>query len=122
MNRLPGVVSSRSVQIGGGLLIIPAHSRSSTSPRSTSEASLPLVSEFSTVGAFCPVQAVAEIFNFSGFLYFWCIFGYVPPDARWRRGMKLFISGLIAFGVFHIKNTKHHAWQYLFWIEGLFDS
>ncbi|KAJ7597005.1 major facilitator superfamily domain-containing protein [Mycena floridula] len=27
-------------------------------------------------------------------------------------------SGLIAFGVFHIKSTKHHAWQYLFWIEG----
>ncbi|KAK7058993.1 hypothetical protein VNI00_001617 [Paramarasmius palmivorus] len=27
-------------------------------------------------------------------------------------------SGLIAFGVFHMKNEKHHAWQYLFWIEG----
>ncbi|KAF9475984.1 MFS general substrate transporter [Pholiota conissans] len=27
-------------------------------------------------------------------------------------------SGLIAYGVFHIKNPKHHAWQYLFWIEG----
>ncbi|KAF8922586.1 MFS general substrate transporter [Mucidula mucida] len=27
-------------------------------------------------------------------------------------------SGLIAFGVFQIKNGKHHGWQYLFWIEG----
>ncbi|KAJ7357335.1 MFS general substrate transporter [Mycena albidolilacea] len=27
-------------------------------------------------------------------------------------------SGLIAYGVFHIKNSKYHAWQYLFWIEG----
>ncbi|KAK0208244.1 MFS general substrate transporter [Desarmillaria ectypa] len=27
-------------------------------------------------------------------------------------------SGLIAFGVFQIENTKHHGWQYLFWIEG----
>ncbi|KAJ4484736.1 MFS general substrate transporter [Lentinula edodes] len=27
-------------------------------------------------------------------------------------------SGLIAFGVFQIKNPRHHAWQYLFWIEG----
>ncbi|KAF9270103.1 MFS general substrate transporter [Marasmius fiardii PR-910] len=27
-------------------------------------------------------------------------------------------SGLIAFGVFHLRNEKHHAWQYLFWIEG----
>ncbi|PFH54444.1 hypothetical protein AMATHDRAFT_72247 [Amanita thiersii Skay4041] len=27
-------------------------------------------------------------------------------------------SGLIAFGVFHIKKTKYHGWQYLFWIEG----
>ncbi|KAF8202914.1 MFS general substrate transporter [Pholiota molesta] len=27
-------------------------------------------------------------------------------------------SGLIAYGVFHIKNPRHHAWQYLFWIEG----
>lgn len=27
-------------------------------------------------------------------------------------------SGLIAFGVFQIKNLKHHGWQYLFWIEG----
>jgi hypothetical protein len=27
-------------------------------------------------------------------------------------------SGLIAFGVFHINNPKHHSWQYLFWIEG----
>ncbi|KAK0465061.1 major facilitator superfamily domain-containing protein [Desarmillaria tabescens] len=27
-------------------------------------------------------------------------------------------SGLIAFGVFQIKNTKYHGWQYLFWIEG----
>ncbi|KAI3621962.1 transporter of nicotinic acid [Moniliophthora roreri] len=27
-------------------------------------------------------------------------------------------SGLIAFGVFHMQNEEHHAWQYLFWIEG----
>ncbi|TFK57119.1 MFS general substrate transporter [Heliocybe sulcata] len=27
-------------------------------------------------------------------------------------------SGLIAFGVFQIKNSKYHGWQYLFWIEG----
>ncbi|KAJ4486092.1 major facilitator superfamily domain-containing protein [Lentinula aciculospora] len=27
-------------------------------------------------------------------------------------------SGLIAFGVFQIKNPRHHTWQYLFWIEG----
>ncbi|KAK0478390.1 MFS general substrate transporter [Armillaria novae-zelandiae] len=27
-------------------------------------------------------------------------------------------SGLIAFGVFQIKNPKYHGWQYLFWIEG----
>ncbi|KAF7306899.1 MFS general substrate transporter [Mycena indigotica] len=27
-------------------------------------------------------------------------------------------SGLIAYGVFHITNTKYHNWQYLFWIEG----
>ncbi|KAL0576368.1 hypothetical protein V5O48_005627 [Marasmius crinis-equi] len=27
-------------------------------------------------------------------------------------------SGLIAWGVFHLQNEKHHAWQYLFWIEG----
>ncbi|KAA1471527.1 MFS general substrate transporter [Dentipellis sp. KUC8613] len=27
-------------------------------------------------------------------------------------------SGLIAFGVFHIRSTKYHTWQYLFWIEG----
>ncbi len=26
--------------------------------------------------------------------------------------------GLIAFGVFQIKNPKYHGWQYLFWIEG----
>ncbi|KAJ6519786.1 major facilitator superfamily domain-containing protein [Mycena sanguinolenta] len=27
-------------------------------------------------------------------------------------------SGLIAYGVFHIHNSKYHSWQYLFWIEG----
>ncbi|EPQ60669.1 MFS general substrate transporter [Gloeophyllum trabeum ATCC 11539] len=27
-------------------------------------------------------------------------------------------SGLIAFGVFQLKNSKYHGWQYLFWIEG----
>jgi len=27
-------------------------------------------------------------------------------------------SGLIAFGVFHIKHSKYHSWQFLFWIEG----
>ncbi|KAL0071860.1 hypothetical protein AAF712_000782 [Marasmius tenuissimus] len=27
-------------------------------------------------------------------------------------------SGLIAWGVFHLQDQKHHAWQYLFWIEG----
>ncbi|KAG6909230.1 hypothetical protein DXG01_001412 [Tephrocybe rancida] len=27
-------------------------------------------------------------------------------------------SGLIAFAVFHIKNSRYHAWQFLFWIEG----
>ncbi|TFY80165.1 hypothetical protein EWM64_g3850 [Hericium alpestre] len=27
-------------------------------------------------------------------------------------------SGLIAFGVFHIQNSKYHAWHFLFWIEG----
>ncbi|KAF5374149.1 hypothetical protein D9615_008821 [Tricholomella constricta] len=26
-------------------------------------------------------------------------------------------SGLIAFGVFHLKNPKYHSWQFLFWIE-----
>lgn len=27
-------------------------------------------------------------------------------------------SGLIAFGVFHIKHSKYKGWQFLFWIEG----
>jgi len=27
-------------------------------------------------------------------------------------------SGLIAFGVFHITNSKYHSWQFLFWVEG----
>ncbi|KAJ7169849.1 major facilitator superfamily domain-containing protein [Mycena filopes] len=27
-------------------------------------------------------------------------------------------SGLIAYGVFHLKQTKYHDWQFLFWIEG----
>ncbi|KAJ6575081.1 major facilitator superfamily domain-containing protein [Mycena capillaripes] len=27
-------------------------------------------------------------------------------------------SGLIAYGVFHIQNSKYHSWQFLFWIEG----
>ncbi|KAF9535440.1 MFS general substrate transporter [Crepidotus variabilis] len=27
-------------------------------------------------------------------------------------------SGLIAYGVFHIKHSKYHSWQFLFWIEG----
>ncbi|KAF9453849.1 MFS general substrate transporter [Macrolepiota fuliginosa MF-IS2] len=27
-------------------------------------------------------------------------------------------SGLIAFGVFHIRHSKYKGWQFLFWIEG----
>ncbi|KAJ7783750.1 major facilitator superfamily domain-containing protein [Mycena maculata] len=27
-------------------------------------------------------------------------------------------SGLIAYGVFHIQNSKYYSWQFLFWIEG----
>ncbi|KAF8905549.1 MFS general substrate transporter [Gymnopilus junonius] len=27
-------------------------------------------------------------------------------------------SGLIAYGVFHIRNSRYHSWQFLFWIEG----
>ncbi|KAM6498082.1 Major facilitator superfamily domain containing protein [Amanita muscaria] len=27
-------------------------------------------------------------------------------------------SGLIAFGVFHISNSKYYSWEFLFWIEG----
>ncbi|KAJ7487569.1 major facilitator superfamily domain-containing protein [Mycena galericulata] len=27
-------------------------------------------------------------------------------------------SGLIAYGVFHIHNSKYYSWQFLFWVEG----
>ncbi|KAF5356086.1 hypothetical protein D9756_003736 [Leucocoprinus leucothites] len=56
----------------------------------------------------------------SNVCYFWCFLRLAGPklEAIFSPVKDNHWSGLIAFGVFHIKHSKYKGWQFLFWIEG----
>ncbi|EPQ60670.1 MFS transporter [Gloeophyllum trabeum ATCC 11539] len=73
-----------------------------------------IAKNFSQIFALRWFLGAFESATLPGIVYYLSTF-YKRDELASRIG---FFYGLIAFGVFQIKNSAYRGWQYLFWIEG----